>query len=140
MREECAAPPPCAAWVDELRSHPVTLRLYLVDHMTRAPAAQGDLFVEVRVDAQVVGEVTIPADPDAPHVFPVTGPVVTPGLHEVAVRARGPLGALEQTAIVSLPAFDVQTDGRAALGAEVVVELADESVSILPPQVYPPRF
>jgi hypothetical protein len=65
---------------------------------------------------------------------------VTPGLHELAVRAKLEGGVVETSALMSLPAFDLVADGHAAvLGAEVVVDVRPDDVTIAPPQVYPPR-
>jgi hypothetical protein len=113
--------------------------VHLADRVAGACAPGATVTASVTFDGAAVGEARFPCGPDA-HTVKLAGPKVTPGLHEIVVRTEGPAGPLEAAAVVSLPAFDVTSDGKnATLGSEIVVDVGVEDLSIEPPLVYAPH-
>lgn len=137
---------PCPSWAIFFKAHPTPIRVHLLDDVSLSPTcARGKtLSVLVSLDGQSLGTVDMPCLVDeisAPgRSYPLEGPVVSPGTHELRVVVRAPRGVFERTATVSLPAFDVSGDGQVIqLGAEIGIEVSDGRVGIDPPRVLAPR-
>ncbi len=144
LREVCAPVPPCASWIDALRQQHVPLHVFLVDRLSPNGCVMGtSASVTVELDDAVVATSELPCIAELgspPPMIRLDGPEVSAGLHEVTVRARLPAGTIETAALVSLPAFDITDDGRSAVvGAEVVIEITRDELTIAPPRVYPPK-
>lgn len=99
--------------------------------------------VVVALDGATIRELAMACDPGVrapPKSYVIVGPEeIAPGLHEIAVHAELAQGAVDGAAVVSLPAIDMLDEGGAALGAEIVVDVATDGVTIAPPLVYPPK-
>jgi hypothetical protein len=143
IREVCAPIPPCTSWVDALRQNPTTLHVYVVDRVSGFGCAAGEsIAVDVVLDDAPVGTTTFPCANElrAPaRRYLITGGEVVPGMHELSVRLRLAAGSREAGALMSLPAFDFGPDGRTAMiGAEIMVEVTRDDVTIAPPVVLVP--
>jgi len=145
LREVCAPVPPCPSWTDALRENAPKLRLHVIDSISGDGCPNGaSVTVEARLDGASIGAVTfscrsaeLRAPP--PHNL-LEGRDVMPGMHELALRTQLPGGSRETTVLVSLPAFDVLEDGKSLmLGAEILVDVSRDDVTIGPPQVYAPH-
>ena len=145
VREVCAPIPPCPSWVQAFKENRATLHVYVFDGVsTTAACTPGQtLHATVYVDEQAVGTADVPcleAARTPPPAYRVEGPKVAPGLHEIHVDVQTPRGLIHGATLVSLPAFDIPTDGRGVVfGAEVAVGLGADDIAIGAPQVYPPN-
>ena len=136
--------PACPSWIDVLRENRPKIRIHVVDNVSSSGCPSGDtVTVEARLDGEPIGATTFACQPGvrapAPS-HPLEGPEVMPGMHEILIRTQLPGGSRETSVLMSLPAFDVLADGKSAmLGAEIVVDVSRDDVTISPPQVYPPH-
>lgn len=141
----CAPVPACPSWVDAFRENRATLHVYVFDGVsTTSACARGkSVRVTVYLDEQPVGLAEVPcleAPRAPPAAYRVEGGPVAPGLHELRVDVETPRGTVQGSTLLSLPAFDMPTDGRAIVfGAEIAVGIGPDDLAIGPPQVYPPE-
>jgi hypothetical protein len=139
LKEVCAPVPPCPSWLDVFRDRPATLQVHLVDRFSPDCEPSVAVTATASFDGAEIGNATLTCGAPG-RIVHLEGPKVSPGLHELVVRTTGPAGTLEASAVVSLPAFDVAGDGKTAtLGAEMIVDVGVEDLSIEPPAVYPPH-
>ena len=137
--------PSCPSWVDAFKQNQATLHVYIFDGVSNTPAcAKGQtVLVTVRLDDHPVGVADVPCLDEArapPPSYRIEGPAVSPGLHELRVDVSTPRGIVQGTTLMSLPAFDIPTDGHSlTVGAEVAVGVGPDDLAIGPPQVYPPK-
>ncbi|GAC1559677.1 MAG: hypothetical protein NVS3B10_18260 [Polyangiales bacterium] len=101
------------------------------------------LHATVYLDEEAIGAADVPCL-DVPRTpaaaYRVEGARVTPGMHELHVDVQTPRGLIHGATLLSLPAFDIPTDGRGVVfGAEVAVGLGPDDIAIGAPQVYPPK-
>jgi hypothetical protein len=144
VHEVCAPVPPCPSWVQAFKENRATLHVYVFDGVsTTAACTHGQtLHATVYVDEQAIGVADVPcldAARTPPAAYRVEGPRVGPGLHELHVDVQTPRGLIHGATLLSLPAFDIPTDGRGVVfGAEVAVGLGPDDIAIGAPQVYAP--
>jgi len=144
VREVCAPVPPCPSWVQAFKESKATLHVYVFDGVTTTAACTPGqtLHATVYLDEQAVGVADIPcldAPRTPPPAYRVEGPRVAPGLHELHVDVQTPRGLIHGATLLSLPAFDIPTDGRGVVfGSEVAVGLGPDDIAIGAPQVYAP--
>ncbi len=137
--------PTCPSWVEAFRENRATLHVYVFDGVSATPACSRGKSVRVVVylDDQPVGLTEVPCLDEAKSPTPsyrVDGAAVAPGLHELRVDVQTPRGIVQGATLVSLPAFDIPSDGRSiTFGAEIAVGIGPDDLAIGPPQVYPPK-
>jgi hypothetical protein len=140
----CAPVPPCPSWIQAFKENRAALHVYVFDGVSATSAcAHGQtVHVTVYLDEQPVGVAEVPcldAVRTPPPAYRVEGGPVAPGLHELRVDAQTPRGVVQGSTLLSLPAFDLPTDGRAIVfGAEIAVGIGPDDLAIGAPQVYPP--
>jgi hypothetical protein len=145
LREVCAPVPSCPSWVEAFKQNRVPLHVYLFDGVTGTIAcAKGQkLHATVVLDGESVGTGDVPCLDQrvTPEPFyRIEGPAVVPGMHELRVEVQTPRGVVQGTTLLSLPAFDIPTDGKnAVFGAEIAVGVGPDDLAIGAPQVYAPR-
>ncbi|MDB4941446.1 MAG: hypothetical protein JWP97_980 [Labilithrix sp.] len=109
---------------------------------TAACAKGKKVKVQAFLDDAPVGEAEIACAPAAvtpPPMVRIDGPLVEPGLHELRIDVVSERGVLQTKTLLTLPAFDIKPDGsNVVVGAEVSVGVAEDDLSIGPPQVYAP--
>lgn len=131
--------------MDAFDRNRATLHVHVIDGVsgTTACAKGKNARVVVYLDEQPVGLTDVPCREEVqapPPVYRVDGRAVAPGLHELRIDVQTPRGIVQGSALVSLPAFDIPSDGRSvAVGAEIAVRIGVDDLAIGPPQVYPPR-
>lgn len=137
--------PACPSWVDAFNENRATLHVHAFDGVSATPACSHGqvLRVTVFLDGEPTGTGEVPCLDEVrspPPSYRIEGRAVAPGLHELRVDVQTPRGVVQGTTLLSLPAFDIPTDGRAvAVGAEVAVGIGPDDLAIGPPQVYPPK-
>ncbi|MDB5221007.1 MAG: hypothetical protein JWO86_8934 [Myxococcaceae bacterium] len=144
VKEICAPVPPCPSWVQAFKENRATLHVYVFDGVsTTVACTKGQtLHATVYLDEQAIGVADVPcldAAKTPPAAYRVEGGKVGPGLHELHVDVQTPRGLIHGATLLSLPAFDMPTDGRGVVfGAEVAVGLGPDDIAIGAPQVYAP--
>jgi hypothetical protein len=144
LKEVCAPVPPCPSWVQAFKENRATLHVYVFDGVsTTVVCTKGQtLHATVYLDEQSIGVADVPcldAVKTPAAAYRVEGGKVDPGLHELHVDVQTPRGLIHGATLLSLPAFDIPTDGRGVVfGAEVAVGLGPDDIAIGAPQVYAP--
>lgn len=144
LKEVCAPVPPCPSWVQAFKENRATLHVYVFDGVsTTVACTKGQtLHATVYLDEQSIGIADVPcldAVKTPPAAYRVEGGKVGPGLHELHVDVQTPRGLIHGATLLSLPAFDIPTDGRGVVfGAEIAVGLGPDDIAIGAPQVYAP--